>query len=82
MLEDIRARLQQIIDTAPAGELQAVRTTLDELRGQLHQVAGTSANDDVQQALRLFGIAPDTVGEAVQAVMLATEHVRSFSTVL
>ncbi|MGJ7907901.1 hypothetical protein ACOQFL_15635 [Actinopolyspora sp. H202] len=39
MLDEIRGRLQRIIDTAPAGELQAVQTTLDELRGQLHQVA-------------------------------------------
>ncbi|WP_223207908.1 hypothetical protein [Actinopolyspora erythraea] len=55
---------------------------LDELRGQLHQVAGTSANDDVRQASRLFGIAHDKTGEAAQAAMQAAEHVRSFSAVL
>ncbi|PRW61691.1 hypothetical protein [Actinopolyspora mortivallis] len=82
MLEDIRARLQQILDTAPAGELQAVPTTLDELRGQLHQLAAPSTNEDIRQALRLSSFASDTVGEAVQTLMLATEHVRSFSTVL
>ncbi|ASU78018.1 hypothetical protein CDG81_06505 [Actinopolyspora erythraea] len=82
MLEEIRGQLQQIIDTAPAGELPAVRTALDELRGQLHQVAGTNANDDVRQASRLFGIAHEKAGEAVQTAMQAAEHVRSFSAVL
>ncbi|SDK29743.1 hypothetical protein SAMN04487820_106202 [Actinopolyspora mzabensis] len=82
MLDEIRDQLQQIIDTTPAGELQAMQTTLDELRKQLNQVAGTSTNHDVRQALHLFGIAHEKAGEAVQAAMEAAEHVRSFSAVL
>ncbi|ASU79955.1 hypothetical protein CDG81_18690 [Actinopolyspora erythraea] len=82
MLDEIRGQLQQITDTAPVSELQTIRTTLDELRALLHQMAGTSTNDDVHQASRLFGIAHDKTGEAVQALMYALEHVRSFSAVL
>ncbi|SFT69719.1 hypothetical protein SAMN04487904_1061 [Actinopolyspora lacussalsi subsp. righensis] len=82
MLGEIRGQLQQIIDTAPAGELQAIQTTLDELHGQLNQVAGTSTNHDVRQALQLLGTAHEKAGEAVQAAMEAAEHVRSFSAVL
>ncbi|SFT93035.1 hypothetical protein SAMN04487904_113158 [Actinopolyspora lacussalsi subsp. righensis] len=82
MLDEIRGQLQQIIDTAPAGELQAIQTTLDELCGQLNQVAGTSTNHDVRQASRLFGIAHEKAGEAVQAVAQAAEHVSTFSVVL
>ncbi|NYH77064.1 hypothetical protein FHR84_000378 [Actinopolyspora biskrensis] len=82
MLENIRGQLQQIIDTAPADELQAAQNTLDELLGQLHQVAGTSTNHDVRQALQLLGIAVEKAGEAAQATIQAAEHVRSFSAVL
>ncbi|SFE38834.1 hypothetical protein SAMN04487819_112119 [Actinopolyspora alba] len=82
MLEEIRSQLQQVIETAPTGELAAVRTRLEELGGLLYQVAGTSTNDDVRQALQLFGIAHEKVSEAVQAVAQATDHVSTFSAVL
>ncbi|SFT66576.1 hypothetical protein SAMN04487904_105218 [Actinopolyspora lacussalsi subsp. righensis] len=59
-----------------------MRTRLEELRGLLYQVAGTSTNDDVRQALQLFVTAHEKTDEAVQAVMRATEHVSAFSAVL
>ncbi|MGJ7908515.1 hypothetical protein ACOQFL_18780 [Actinopolyspora sp. H202] len=82
MLEEIRGQLQQITDTAPTGELAALRSRLADLRGLLYQVAGTSTNDDVQRSLQLFGIAHEKVGEAIQAVAQASENVRTFSAVL
>ncbi|WP_154670728.1 hypothetical protein [Actinopolyspora erythraea] len=45
-------------------------------------MAGASADHDVRQASRLFGVAYEKVGEVAQAAMEAAEHVRSFSAVL
>ncbi|SFD94761.1 hypothetical protein SAMN04487819_105281 [Actinopolyspora alba] len=82
MLDEIRAQLQQITDTAPTDELQIVRTELDELRGKLNQVAGTSNDNDVQQAIRLFGAAHEKTDEATQTAMRASEHVREYAAAL
>ncbi|WP_017973158.1 hypothetical protein [Actinopolyspora halophila] len=81
MLDDIRERLQQAIDTVPAGELRDSWTTLDELHRQLHRTAGTSTNEEVHQALQLFGIAAEKAGEAAQAATQAAEHTRLRTTV-
>lgn len=82
MVEEIRAQLMSAAENAPAGELTGAQQRLDEIHAQLTAAAGGSAHNDMQQALQLNRIASEKVGEALQAVMQASEHARNYAAIL
>ncbi|SFT54465.1 hypothetical protein SAMN04487904_103280 [Actinopolyspora lacussalsi subsp. righensis] len=82
MLDDIRDRLRQITDTVPVPELSEAETKLDEVRCQLWQVVSGSDQEHVRQALGRLNLAHEKTGEALQAMTLASDHTRDYTTAL